>query len=57
MTSNDDLMDRLDLLEEKVDKLTARMEQANGAWLFIKLLGSFALGIVLLWNGVHGWFK
>lgn len=57
MTSNDDLMERLTMLEDKVDRLTARMEQANGAWFFIKIMGSIAVGIVVVWNGIQGWFK
>lgn len=50
-------MRRLEDLEHKVDTLCNKMEQANGAWFFIKLMASVGLGLVVLYNGIHSWFK
>lgn len=57
MISNEDLMDRINTLEDKVDMLCATMEQANGAWTFLKWVSTIALGLVVMWNGIAGWFK
>ena len=47
---NGEILHRLDAIEMKLD-------QAAGAWWFIKLFASVAVGIVVTWNVVQGWFK
>lgn len=56
-TTNEDLMKRIDMLERKVDRITIRMEQAMGAWFFVKIMGSVAIGLTVLWNAAREWFK
>lgn len=56
-TTNEDLLKRINMLELKVDLITVRMEQAMGAWFFVKIMGSVAIGITVLWNAVREWFK
>lgn len=67
-TTNKDLLDRLNALEVKmdrdntqleikVDRINIRMEQAMGAWFFIKILGSVAIGMTILWNAAREFFK
>lgn len=48
--TNADLLRRLEAIEEKLD-------QAAGAWWFVKLFASCAVGTALLWNTIHGWFR
>lgn len=55
--TNADLMERLDILERKTDIIFIRMEQATGAWTFVKILGSIVLGMAVLWNTVASFFK
>lgn len=55
--TNDDLAQRLDQLEAKMDSINTRMEQAMGAWFFIKILCSFALGLAVIGNIIKEWFK
>ena len=50
-----DILDRIDDLEAKVDRLCALAEQANGAWTLMKVMGTFALGIAAFWTYVQGW--
>lgn len=56
-TTNDELATRLDILEAKVDRLTALMEQASGAWFFIKIISSLLIGLTVLYNAFNGLFK
>lgn len=56
-TTNEDIMDRLDMMERKVDKICAKMEQANGAWTLLKWLGTLACGSVVFYNSVRDWFR
>lgn len=56
-TTNTDLLIKINALEEKVDRISSIMEQAMGAWFFIKLMGSIAIGLAVLWSGVKDWFK
>ena len=50
--TNLDLLKRIDELEAKMDRIVLKLEQANGAWLFVKILGSVALGGAVLWNAI-----
>lgn len=45
-----DVVRRLDNMEKKVDLLVKHMERATGAWLFIKIMGTVAIGGTVLWN-------
>lgn len=54
-TTNDELMARIQLLDAKVNILSTRMEQAMGAWFFIKLLASCAIGLTVLLSAVKAW--
>lgn len=56
-TTNGDLMERLNALEEKVDAIYSKLDQAAGAWTFVKIISSVILGFVVLYNGMHSWFK
>lgn len=67
-TTNKDLLDRINSLEAKMDRdnsklegqmdrINVRMEQAMGAWLFIKIMGSVAIGFTILWNFFKDWFR
>lgn len=56
-TSNDDLMDRLDTLERKVDMICGKLEQANGMWFLVKLMGCMAVGVAAIFTAFHAWFK
>lgn len=55
--TNADLMKRLVLLEDKMDTINQRMDQASGAWMFLKILASIALGVAVLWNAFAAYFK
>lgn len=55
--TNSDLYDRLNVLEHKMNILMQKMEQATGAWTFIKILGSLALGIAVIWNSIASYLK
>lgn len=55
--TNDDLAERLDQLETKMDRISNIMEQAMGAWFFVKLLCSFAIGAAMLSGLLRDWFK
>jgi hypothetical protein len=55
--TNGELLDRIERLEVKMDRMGAMLEQANGAWFFIKLISSIAIGFAVLWNEMHGWFR
>lgn len=56
-TTNEDLSDRLEQLESKVDAIYSKLDQAAGAWTFVKILCSLAAGLIVAWNTLHGWFK
>ena len=56
-TTNDELMERLNALESKVDDINELLTQLAGAWFFIKLVASVALGVALIFNNVKDWFK
>lgn len=45
----ENLDERLKALELSVGGLVSQMDRAVGAWLFIKLLGAFAIGTATLW--------
>lgn len=53
------LEDRLVNIERKVDQLTEHMQRALGAWLFIKVMASVAVGLTVLYAFVeaHNPFK
>lgn len=66
-TTNRDLLNKINALEAKVDRdntrlevkvdqINIRMEQALGVWLFLKILGSVAIGATILWNATKDWF-
>lgn len=50
-------MDRLDTLERKVDMICGKLEQANGMWFLVKLMGCCAVGIAAIITAFHAWFK
>jgi len=43
------LCDRVTELELKVDRLIAIFERGTGAWGLIKVLGTCALGLTVIW--------
>jgi hypothetical protein len=47
------LLARLVLLEEKMDAINERLNQASGAWMFIKILGSMAAGLAIIYQAIH----
>lgn len=55
--SNADLMARLNELEVRVDHLCDLVEQANGAWMLIKVMGSIMLGLIGVWSALHNWWQ
>jgi hypothetical protein len=55
--SNQELLERIEQLEVKMDRLTSMMEQASGAWFFVKLVASVVMGIAVAWNSLQGWFQ
>lgn len=55
--TNQDLYERMNALEAKVDALSRMMEQATGAWTFIKIVGSIAFGIAVIWNSISNYLK
>jgi tetrahydromethanopterin S-methyltransferase subunit G len=57
MVTNQDLYERMNELENKVDIICAKMEQATGAWTFIKILCSVAFGIAVIWNSISTYMK
>jgi hypothetical protein len=57
LDTESELIGRIDCLEEKVDRILAKMEQANGAWLFLKWIGSIAIGIAILANSIKTWYN
>lgn len=54
--TNSDILAQLADLRIKVDMLCDQFEQAKGAWWFIKLLASCAIGIAALYAAFHGAF-
>ena len=54
--TNKMLMTRLDSLESKVDVLHDTMTGIIGAYAFIKVLASLAVGLTIIWTGMKGWF-
>ena len=55
--SNLDLLERMEKMEIKMDNITQRLEQATGAWLFIKIMGSIIIGCTVIWNAASHYFK
>lgn len=56
-TTNDELMARINVLEAKVDVLASHMDQAMGAWLFVKILASCAIGFTVILGFIKDWVK
>lgn len=55
--TNGDLLERIESLEEKMDHMTAMLEQASGAWFFVKLLAAAAVSLTVVWhNLVRDWW-
>jgi len=54
--TNKDLYDRMAHLERKMDAIQSRLEQATGAWTFIKILASITLGASVLWGTFSHYF-
>lgn len=50
------ISERLDALEKKVDKIILHMERAAGAWWFMKLMSTVAIGIATLFAFLHDKF-
>jgi len=55
--TNQDLLDRIGTLEIKVDSIMTKLEQAAGAWLFVKWMGSIALGVAIFSDAIHNWWS
>lgn len=55
--TNQDLLARIDTLEEKVDRILQKMSEAHGAWLFAKWVGGLVLGVAALSGYVHNWWS
>lgn len=56
--TNSDLLERIEQLETKMDHITYLLEQASGAWFFVKLMSGIALGVAVLWhNLVKDWWQ
>lgn len=54
--TNRDLLDRMETLETKVDGIMTKLDQAAGAWLFVKWMGSIALGFAVFSDAIHNWW-
>lgn len=54
--TNQDLLARIDALEDKVDTILRKMSEARGAWLFAKWMGGLALGFAAFSDYVHSWW-
>lgn len=54
--TNQDLLVRIDALEEKVDTILQKMYEARGAWLFAKWMAGLALGFAAFYSSVHDWW-
>lgn len=57
ITEEHKLIERIDSLEAKVDQILAKMEQAQGAWLFIKWVGGIAVGLAVIINATKEWIS
>ena len=55
--TNKDLMERMEAMEKKMDSISQKMEQATGAWLFIKIIGSITIGMAVIWNAAANYFR
>lgn len=55
--TNKDLYDRMTDLERKVDTIFQKLEQATGAWTFIKIICSVAFGAAVIWNSVAAYLE
>jgi hypothetical protein len=55
--TNQDLLERMQEMESKIEKICTHLDQAMGAWFFVKILGSVAIGATILYNAIHGWIK
>ena len=55
--TNKDILDRMEAMEKKMDSISQKMEQATGAWLFIKIIGSIAIGMAVIWNAAANYFR
>lgn len=56
-TTNEELASQIKILEAKVDMMASRMDQAMGAWFFVKLMASIAFGCVMAWSTLKSWFS
>lgn len=54
--TNQDLLERIDALECKVDSIMSKLDQAAGAWLFVKWMGSIALGLAIFSDAINKWW-
>ncbi len=53
--TNQMLLTRLIALEIKMDTMHDNVTQILGAWAFIRILGSVAVGIAIMWTAFKGW--
>ena len=56
-TTNEDLIDRIYIVENKVDAIYSKLDQISGAWAFVKILSSVVAGLVVTCSIIYGWFK
>lgn len=55
--TNKEIMARMDLLEGKLDNVILKLNQAMGAWMFVKVLCSVAFGIAVIYNSLQNYLK
>ena len=55
--TNQDILERMEKMEIKMDHISQKMEQAAGAWLFIKIIGSIVIGMAVIWNAAANYFR
>lgn len=52
-----EFLERFAELEKKVDAIYTRLDQAAGAWIVFKVLGSISLGATVLYNFIAGHWR
>jgi hypothetical protein len=51
------LLARLIVLEAKMDAINERLNQASGAWMFVKVCGSIAAGLAIIYQSIQSHVK
>ena len=50
----EELMGRIQSLEEKMDRLLVLVERASGIWLFTKWVAAGMVGLASIWAAIKG---